>query len=349
MKKPIKIGRVQLKNNVILAPMAGVSNQSFRQIAKEFGVALVCSEMVSDHAINYRNEKTLKMLEIDEKERPISMQLFGSEIESVVKAAKYLDKYSDCDIIDFNMGCPVSKIVNNNAGSALMKDVDKAYNLVKAIVDNVDKPVTVKFRAGWDLNNINAVDFAKAMEKTGIAAMTIHPRTKTQMYEGHSDWSIIKDVKEAVSIPVIGNGDIKSYADAKEMMEKTNCDAVMIGRAAFGNPWVLKEVVDGLENKEINNKVSNDEIYKYIIKHTESLKRLKGEKIATREMRSHIAWYITGLTYNKRIKDLINQTEDYKEMLTILKQYFKILDNKEEEQIKNEISNLLNKYGEKLQ
>lgn len=348
MKKPIKIGNVQLKNNVILAPMAGVSNQSFRQIAKEFGVSLVCSEMVSDHAINYRNEKTLRMLEIADEERPISMQLFGSEVESVVKAAKYLDKHSDCDIIDFNMGCPVGKIVNNNAGSALMKDVDKAYNLIKAIVDNVDKPVTVKFRAGWDLNSINAVDFAKAMEKTGIAAMTIHPRTKTQMYEGHSDWSIIKDVKEAVSIPVIGNGDIKSYADAKRMMEETNCDAVMIGRAAFGNPWVLKEVVDGLDNKEVNNEVSSDEIYKYIVKHTESLKKLKGERIATREMRSHIAWYITGLTYNKRIKDVINQIEDYSEMLNVLKQYFDILDNSDKDQIKNDINKILNKYGEKL-
>lgn len=347
MKNQIKIGNVTLKNNVILAPMAGVSNQSFRKIAKEFGVGLVCSEMLSDQAINFKNEKTIQMTKISKDEHPISMQLFGSDIESVVKAAKFLDDETDCDIIDFNMGCPVNKIVNNNAGSALMKDVDKAYDLMKAIVDNVKKPVTVKFRSGWDFNNINAVEFALAMEKAGVDAITIHPRTKTQMYTGHSDWSIIKDVKDAVSIPVIGNGDIKSYADAKQMLNETGCDAVMIGRAAFGNPWLLKEVVDGLVGKDVDTNVSTDEIYEYIIKHTESLKSLKGEKIATREMRGHIAWYISGLPYNKRIKDIVNQVEDYKLMLKVLQDYFNILENQDDDIIKSDIETLILKYSNK--
>ena len=346
MKKPIKIGSLQLKNNVILAPMAGVSNQSFRKIAKEFGVSLVCSEMVSDQAINFKNEKTLQMTKVSEDEHPISMQLFGSDIESVVNAAKFLDDHSDCDIIDFNMGCPVSKIVNNGAGSALMKDSQKAYELMRAIVDNVKKPVTVKFRSGWDFNSINAVEFAVLMEKAGVDAITVHPRTKTQMYTGLSDWSIIKKVKEAVSIPVIGNGDIKSFADAKRMMDETNCDAVMIGRAAFGNPWLLKEVVDGLDGKIDSIDVSTQEIYAYIIKHMESLRELKGELIATREMRGHIAWYISGLAYNKRIKDIINQIEDYNLMLVVLNEYFQILENSDDDIIKIEITKLLEKYND---
>lgn len=344
MLKPIKIGSVQLKNNVILAPMAGVSNESFRKIAKEFGVGLVCSEMVSDQAINFKNEKTLKMTRVSEDEHPISMQLFGSDLESVTKAAIFLDKDTDCDIIDFNMGCPVGKIVNNNSGSALMKDLELSYQLIKSIVDNVSKPVTVKFRSGWDLKSINAVEFAILMEKAGVDAITIHPRTKTQMYTGHSDWSLIKEVKEAVNIPVIGNGDIKSYADAKQMLDETGCDAVMIGRAAFGNPWLLKEVVDGLEGKEVKSEVNTDEIYTYIIKHMQSLKDLKGEKIATREMRGHIAWYISGLQYNKRVKDIINQVDDYKLMFKVLNDYFGILESGDDEVIKSQILLLIEKY-----
>lgn len=345
MKKAIKIGNVQLKNNVILAPMAGVSNQSFRAIAKEFGTALVCSEMVSDQAINFRNEKTLEMTKVSKEEHPISMQLFGSEVESVIKAAKFLDAHSDCDIIDFNIGCPVSKIVNNGSGSALMKDLDKAYKIVKGIVDNVTKPVTVKFRSGWDFNSINAVEFALLMEKAGVDAITIHPRTKTQMYSGLSDWSIIKEVKEAVSIPVIGNGDIKSYSDAKRMLDETGCDAVMIGRAAFGNPWLLKEVVDGLAGVNAVSKVSRDDVYKYIIKHMNSLKQLKGEKIATREMRGHIAWYISGFPYNKRIKDIVNLIDDFSIMLKVLDEYFKIIQSDDDDKIKSEVLMLLDKYN----
>ena len=344
MRKKLKIGNVQLDNNVIMAPMAGVSNESFRKIAKEFNVGLVCAEMLSDKAINFKNEKTIKMTKVSESEHPLSMQIFGSDIDSIVEAAKYLDKETDCDIIDFNMGCPVNKIVKNNAGSALMKDPQKAYKILKAIKESVDKPVTVKIRAGWDFDSINAVEVAKLMEKAGVDAITVHPRTKTQMYTGHSDWSIIKDVKESVNIPVIGNGDIKSFEDAKQMIEETNCDAIMIGRAAFGNPWLLKEVIYGLENKKFDKEVSKNEIYKYIIKHSESLKKSKGKKIANREMRSHIAWYISGLAYNKRIKDLINNQDSYDDVLTIVKKYFEILKISEKEEIKIKIDELVSNY-----
>lgn len=343
MIKSLKIGNVVLDNNVVLAPMAGVSNQSFREIAKEFNVGLVCAEMVSDQAINFRNEKTLKMTQVSANEHPISMQLFGSDKDSVIMAAKFLDTESNCDIIDFNMGCPAPKIVNNNSGSALMKDLDKAYEIVKGIVDNVSKPVTVKFRSGFDNNSINAVECAIMLEKAGVSAITIHPRTRTQMYNGKADYSIIKQVKESVSIPVIGNGDITSYEDAKRMLEETNCDGVMIGRAAFGNPWVLKEVVDGLSGKDHNVKIETDDIHKYIIKHFDSLIELKGEKIATREMRSHISWYISGLPLNKRMKDVINQLEDKDLMIQVINEYFEVLKEDEDDVVKD-LEQLIRSY-----
>lgn len=344
MIKPLKIGNVLIENNVVLAPMAGVSNQSFREIAKDFNVGLVCTEMVSDQAIIYSNDKTIQMTHVSEHEHPISMQLFGYKYDDVIKAAKFLDKETNCDIIDFNMGCPAPKIVKNNGGSALMKDLDYAYKLVKGIVDAVDKPVTVKFRSGYDFDSINAVECAILMEKAGVSAMTIHPRTRSQMYTGSADYSIIKDVKEAVSVPVIGNGDIKSYEDAKRMIDETGCDAVMIGRAAFGNPWVLKEVVDGLSGKDVENEVTYDEIHKYIQKHFKSLIDLKGEKIAHREMRSHISWYISGLPLNKRIKDIINMMNSSNEMLDFLEHYFKIIGN-DAEDVQYELTRLIAEYS----
>lgn len=344
MLKPIKIGNVLIENNVVLAPMAGVSNQSFREIAKDFNVGLVCTEMVSDQAIIYSNDKTIQMTHVSENEHPISMQLFGYKYDDVIKAAQFLDKETNCDIIDFNMGCPAPKIVKNNGGSALMKDLDYAYKLVKGIVDHVDKPVTVKFRSGYDFDSINAVECAILMEKAGVSAITIHPRTRSQMYTGSADYSIIKDVKEAVSIPVIGNGDIRSYKDAKRMIEETNCDGVMIGRAAFGNPWVLKEVVDGLSGKDVSDKVSPDEIHKYIKKHFESLIKLKGEKIAHREMRSHVSWYISGLPLNKRLKDIINMMDSSKEMLNLLGEYFSVLNKDEDDNLEN-LDLLIKRYN----
>lgn len=342
MLKPLIIRDVILDNNVVMAPMAGVSNQSFRALMKEFEVGLVCGEMVSDHAINYRNPKTLAMCEVRKDEHPMSLQLFGSDIESVTKAAIYLDQETDCDIIDFNMGCPAPKIVNNNSGSALMKDLDHAYKIVKSIVESVSKPVTVKFRSGYDKGSINAVECAKLMEKAGASALIIHPRTKTQMYNGKADYQIIKAVKASVKIPVIGNGDIKSLADAKRMLTETGCDGIMIGRAAIGNPWLIKEIIVGLANQATQQEISLDERYYYIEKHFNSLIKLKGEHLATLQMRTHIAYYISGLLKSKRIKDIINQLDNKVRMLNLLKIYFKILDD--EKNALTSIDDLVSQY-----
>ncbi len=345
MLKKLLIRDVLLENNVILAPMAGVSNKSFRELMKAFEVGMVCGEMVSDHAINFRNERTLEMCEVSENEHPMSLQVFGSDIESVTKAAMYLDKHTNCDIIDFNMGCPAAKIVNNNSGSALMKDLDHAYNIVKSIVENVDKPVTVKFRSGYDANNINAVECAILMEKAGASALIIHPRTRSQMYTGKADYNIIKAVKAAVRIPVIGNGDIKSLDDAKRMLSETNCDGIMIGRAAMGNPWLIKEIIVGLDNKDNDESISLSERYHYIKKHFNSLIDLKGEYIATREMRTHIAAYISGLLKSKRIKDVINQLNTKEDMLELLDRYFTLIDS---EKSQDSIENLVSEYMQKI-
>ena len=342
MHAKLKIGNVVLDNNVILAPMAGVSNQAFREIAKDFNVGLVCAEMISDQALNFKNEKTLAMTKVSKDEHPISMQLFGSDVESLRKAAIFLDQESDCYIIDFNMGCPAPKIVNNGAGSALMKDLDLAYEIVSAMVESVNKPVTVKFRAGYDLTSINAVECAIRMEAAGAAALTVHGRTRSQMYSGQCDLDIIKAVKAAVSIPVIGNGDIRSYADAKIMLDETNCDGIMIGRAAFGNPWVLKEVVDGLAGKDHKQVRSFDQIYYYIKKQYAALIDLKGEAIATKEIRSHVSWYLAGLPLNKRVKEVINKQDDKTILLDLLEKYFSIITKEDYDLVS--IENLCNEF-----
>ena len=319
-----KIGDVEIKNNVVLAPMAGICNHAFRTIIKEMGSGLIVCEMVSDKAISYGNLKTLDMLYMTEDERPISQQIFGSDKTSFVKAAKYIYDNMHPDIIDINMGCPVPKVaLKSLAGSALLKDPDKVYEIVKAVVESVPIPVTVKIRSGWDSNSINAVKIAKIVEKAGAKAITVHPRTRAQGYSGRSDWNIIKEVKESVSIPVIGNGDIKTCYDAKKMLELTKCDAVMIGRGVLGNPWLIKECVQYLNDGTLPKKVSLEQKVKMIKKHLNLLIDLKGEKVALLEIRSHIAWYFKGVKNSSKLRNKIMQTKNIKEINNLLDQFLK--------------------------
>ena len=307
-----KIGNVEIKNQIVLAPMAGISNSAFRRIAKEMGVGLVVAEMVSDKAIYFGSQKTIDMLYMKEEERPISQQIFGSDKESFVYAAKYILKTMKPDIIDINMGCPVPKVATRaQAGSALLKNPNKVYEIVKAVVDAVDIPVTVKIRSGWDEKSINAVEIAKVIEKAGASAITVHPRTRAQGYSGKADWNIIKQVKENVKIPVIGNGDIKTCYDAKKMLDETKCDAVMIGRGVLGNPWLIKECIDYLENKEIKEVTILDRL-NMIIKHLNYLLEFKDEKIAILEMRTQIGYYLKGISKEYKQKFMkVNNKEDF--------------------------------------
>lgn len=324
----MKIGNIELNGQVILAPMAGVCNSAFRRICKEMGCALVCAEMVSDKGMVYNSKKTKDMLYFEESERPISQQIFGSDKETFVKAAKLVYEIMHPDIIDINMGCPVPKVaVRSQAGSALLKNPQLIYDIVSAVVESVPVPVTVKIRSGWDFNSINAVEVAKICEKAGASAITVHPRTRSQLYSGKADLNIIKAVKENVSIPVIGNGDITSIEAAKHMLEFTNCDAIMIGRGVLGNPWLIKEIDTYLKTGEIIPKPTPEEKIAMCYKHLEYLLKIKDEHIAVLEMRSHIAWYIKGLPYHKEVQKECFKAKTKEEIYQILDNYSKKLYN----------------------
>lgn len=321
-----KIKDIEIKNRIVFAPMAGVSNISYRQIIKEMGAGLIYSEMISTLGIKYNGKKTIDLINFEETERPISIQIFGSDIESFVKAAKYIEENFHPDIIDINMGCPVPKVaIKSQAGSALLKDPNKIYEIVKNVVDNTNTPITVKIRSGWDEKNINAVEVAKKIEKAGASAVAIHARTRSQGYSGKANWDIIKEVKASVNIPVIGNGDITTIYEAEKMLKETKCDAIMIGRATLGNPWFIKECVEYIENGKIINKPTDKEKIDMILHHYNLLKKYTNEKTALLEIRTHALWYLKGIPGTKEIKTKICQAKTEEEFLKIINNIYEII------------------------
>ncbi|MBQ0035683.1 MAG: tRNA dihydrouridine synthase DusB [Firmicutes bacterium] len=322
----MQIKNLKIDSSIIIAPMAGISNGAFRELCFEFGAGLVYTEMVSDKAIFYNNKKTIDMLEVDDRFHPVSLQLFGSETSTMVYAAKVLDKETNCDIIDINMGCPVNKVIKSFAGSAMMLDEDKSVETVKLIVENVSKPVTVKMRLGYTKDNMNYLSLAKKLEQVGVSAIALHARTRSQMYEGKADWGHIKTLKENLSIPVIGNGDVKTVDDFIRMKTETNCDAVMIGRGVVGNPFLIKEI-DNFLNGNDNYRITYNDKLDYCLKHGKKLVELKGEKIGISEMRGLAVHYLTGMYGSTTYKEKLNHINTYQELCDVINEYRKLLDS----------------------
>lgn len=315
-----KIGNIVVDNNVVLAPMAGVSNPAYMKICEEMGVGYSVTELISSEAIVRNNKKTFDMLKgIENLQKPFAIQIFGNNPDTMAKAARIIEKKFKPSIIDINFGCPVPKVaVKAGSGSALLKSPGKIYDIVTSVVNVISIPVTVKIRSGWDDNSINAEEVARICEKAGSSAIVVHPRTRKQGYTGKADWNIIKKVKEAVTIPVIGNGDIKDIYDAKRMFDETGCDAVMIGRAVLGNPWIIKECIEYIGNETIINKPNNNDKIDMLKKHYRLLKKYSSEKKALLEIRSHALWYIKGMKNIKKYKQMIVSLKTEKEFLEML-------------------------------